>query len=103
MTTSMETLRGGRNLVTPHAAEGYAGLLVVRPGPEWQVGVIVPEVGQTIVGRGGERLYSYRTIDGASADGFTLEAGDRATLVCAGLDHSFAEWRLERAPAALAG
>lgn len=99
MTTTemrVETLRGGRNLVTPHGAEEYAGLLVVRPGPEWKVGVIVPEVGQTIVGHGGERLYAYRTIDGVAADGFVLAPGDRATLVRAGLDHSFVEWRVER-------
>ena len=96
--TGVEVLRGGRILVTPHHAADYPGLLVVRPGPEWQVWVIVPEVGQTIVGCGGERLYAYRTIDGACADGFTLEAGDRATLVRAGLEHSFVEWRLERRP-----
>lgn len=101
MTTTTEAraelLRGGRNLVTPHPASRYPGLLVVRPGPEWQVGVIVPEVGQTIEGRGGERLYGYRTVDGAEAAGFTLAPGDRATLVRAGLDHAFVEWRLERA------
>lgn len=95
--TRTETLRGGRNLVTPHAADEYPGILVVRPGPEWTVGVIVPEVGQTIVGLGGERLYAYRTVDGVTADGFILALGDRATLVRVGLEHSFAEWRIERA------
>jgi hypothetical protein len=93
----VETLRGGRNLVTPHQAEAYPGLLVVRPGPEWRVSVIVPDVGQTVVGRGGERLYAYQTIDGAEAAGFTLAQGDRATLVRAGLPNAFVVWRLERA------
>jgi hypothetical protein len=95
----VEILRGGRNLVTPHDAADYPGLLVVRPGPEWRVGVIVPEVGQTIVGRGGERLHAYQTIDGGDAQGFTLARGDQATLVRDGLPHAFVEWRLERASA----
>lgn len=95
--TRAETLRGGRNLVTPHEADAYPGLLVVRPGPEWRVSVIVPEVGQTVVGRGGERLYGYQTVDGAEAAGFTLATGDRATLVRAGLPNAFVEWRIERA------
>ena len=95
--TLVETLRGGRNLVTPHGAASYPGLLVVKPGPEWTVSVIVPEVGQTIVGLGSERLHAYQTIDGGEAVGFTLAPGDRATLVRAGLPHSFVEWRVERA------
>lgn len=93
----VETIRGGRNLVTPHRPGDYSDVLVLKPGPEWEVSVIVPEVGQTIVGRGGERLYAYQTIDGGEAAGFTLAPGDRATLVRAGLPHAFAEWRVERA------
>lgn len=92
-----ETFVGGRNLVTPHGPKLYPGLLVVRPGPEWTVAVIVPETGQTIVARGGERLYGYQTVDGGCAQGFELQEGDRATLVRSGLPFALAEWRVERA------
>jgi hypothetical protein len=88
---------GGRNLLTTHEPGAYDGLLVVRPGPLWSVAVIVPEEGQTIRARGGERVYGYETADGGRADGFELAPGDCATLVRAGLPHSFVEWRVERA------
>jgi hypothetical protein len=88
---------GGRNLLTAHDPEAYEGLLVVRPGPLWSVAVIVPEEGQTIRARGGERVYDYETVDGGQAQGFELGPGDRATLVRAGLPHAFVEWRVERA------
>lgn len=90
-------LRGGLNVVTPHAPEAYPGLLVVRPGLSWRVAVIVPQDGDTIVARGGETLYGYRTPDGGVADGFRLEPGDRATRLRSDLPWSMAEWRLERA------
>jgi hypothetical protein len=88
---------GGRNLLTPHDPEAYEGLLVVKPGPLWSVSVIVPEEGQTIRACGGEKVYGYETVDGGEAQGFELATGDRATLVRAGLPHSFVEWRVERA------
>jgi hypothetical protein len=91
-----ETLVGGRNLVTPHAPEDYPGLLVVRPGPRWTVSVIVPKDGETIVAKGGEEMYAYRTPDGAVAQGFRLQAGESATLVRSGLPHSMVEWRIDR-------
>lgn len=93
---SVEIRRGGRNVLTPHGPEQYPGLLVARPGPEWQVGVIVPEDGQTIVARGGESTYSYDTVDGGHAEGFTLGPGDRATIVRSGLPFAFVEWRIVR-------
>lgn len=92
--------RGGRNLVTTHGPESYPGLLVVKPGPDWQVWVIVPEDGQTVRAVGGERTYGYETVDGGRAEGFELRAGDRATLVRSGLPFSLVEWRIERARAA---
>lgn len=92
----LETVVGGRNVVTPHVPEDYPGLLVVRPGPRWDVSVIVPRDGETIVGKGGEETYAYRTPDGAEAQGFSLRAGERATLVRSGLSHSMVEWRIER-------
>ena len=93
----METRRGGRNLVTPHGVGDYPGINVVRPDPRWTVSVICPEPGQTIVGRGGERLYPYETVDGAPAQGFELNPGDRATLVRCDLPYFLCQWRLDRA------
>jgi hypothetical protein len=92
-----ETFRSGRNLLTPHGPESYPGLLVVKPGPEWEVFVIVPEDGATILARGGEKVYAYETSGGGHADGFELRAGDRATLWRSGLPHALVEWRVERA------
>jgi len=93
----VESRQGGRNLVTPHGPADYPGLTVVRPDPRWAVSVICPEPGQTIVAKGGERLYAYQTVDGAPADGFELRPGDQATLVRCDLPFSFSEWRLTRA------
>ena len=92
-----ETYRAGRNLVTTHGPESYPGLLVVKPGPEWEVHVIVPEDGATVLARGGERVYGYETIDGGRADGFELRPGDRARLVRSGLPLFLVEWSVERA------
>ena len=92
-----ETVIGARNLMTPHGVDDYPGLLVVRPGPGWDMAVIVPKDGDTIVGRGGELSYSYDTMDGTHAEGFNLRVGDRATLVRSGLPHFLVEWRIERA------
>lgn len=94
---SLETVRGARNLVTPHPPDSYPGFLVVRPGPGWKLWIIVPEDGQTIEALGGEETYGYVTVDGGVAQGFVLHAGDRATLVRSGLPHAFVEWRIERA------
>lgn len=92
-----ETYRSGRSLVTTHGPENYPGLLVVRPGPRWEVFVIVPEDGATVAAQGGERAYGYDTADGGHADAFELLRGDRATLVRSGLAFSLVEWRVERA------
>ncbi len=92
-----ETYRGGRNLLTTHTAEDYPGLLVVRPGSAWRSSIIVPEEGDTVVARGGEKVYAYDTVDGGHADGFELSAGDRATLVHSDLPFFLVEWRIERA------
>jgi hypothetical protein len=91
-----EVHRSGRNLLTTHGPEEYPGLLVVKPGPGWDVCVIVPEDGATIVARGGERVYGYETPDGGRAAGFELRAGDRATLARSGLPFSLVEWSIER-------
>jgi hypothetical protein len=91
-----ESYRAGRNLLTTHPPEAYPGLLVVEPGPQWDVRVIVPDDGATVVARGGEKLYAYDTVDGGHADGFELHPGDRATLVRSGLPFSLVEWRVER-------
>lgn len=93
----VETYRAGLHLVTVHPPESYPGLRVVRCGPKWLDWVIVGEVGQTVTARGGEQMYGYATVDGVKADGFTLRAGDRATIVRDGLPASLVEWRIERA------
>ena len=92
-----ETFRSGRNLLTTHGPAAYPGLLVVKPGPGWDVFVIVPEDGATVVARGGEMVYAYVTVDGGSADGFELRPGDRANLSRSGLPYSLVEWSVERA------
>lgn len=93
----VETYKAGRNLLTTHGPESYPGLLVVKPGHDWEVFVIVPEDGSTVVARGGERVYAYETVDGGRADAIELRPGDRATLVRSGLPFSLVEWRVERA------
>jgi hypothetical protein len=95
----VETVRGARNLVTPHPPDAYADRLVVKPGPGWKLFIIVPEDGQTLLARGGEEAYGYVTVDGGRAQGFTLRPGDRATIVRSSLPHAFVEWRIERAEA----
>jgi hypothetical protein len=89
------TLQSGRNLLTPHAPDRYPGLLVVKPGPEWDTFVIVPEDGQTVRALGGEKVYGYETVDGGRAEGFELAPGERATLVRSGLPFALVEWRIE--------
>ncbi len=92
----METCRSGRNVLTPHPGAAYPGVEVLRPGPEWELGLIVPAEGQTIVALGGERTYAYETVDGGRAEAFELRPGDRATLVRRSLRFAVAEWRIER-------
>jgi hypothetical protein len=92
-----ETFTAGRNLLTIHGPESYPGLLVVKPGAGWQVFVIVPDDGATVLARGGEKVYGYETVDGGRAEGFELRPGDRATLVRSGLPFSLVEWRVNRA------
>jgi hypothetical protein len=91
-----ETFRSGRNLLTPHGPEAYPGLLVVKPGPAWDVFVIVPADGAAIFARGGEKVYAYETVDGGRADGFELRAGDRAKLQRSGLPHELVLWSIDR-------
>jgi hypothetical protein len=97
--SNQESVRGGRNALTPHDAESYPGLRVLRP-EEWDLSLIVAEDGQTIVALGGEVVYPYDTIDGGHARGFELRRGDRAKLVCMGLPFEMGQWLIERAPAA---
>src|SRR5262245_15965831 len=90
-------VRGGRNLLTPHAARDYPGLEVIRPG-RWDLSLICPEVGQTVVALGGEHAHAYRTVDGGEAEAFELRPGDRATLLRRDLPFCFSEWRIVRHP-----
>jgi hypothetical protein len=94
----VETYRSGWHLLTVHPPAAYPGHGVVKGGSAWLEWVILGRVGQTVVARGGEEMYAYTTSHGVAADGFTLKAGDRATIVSAGLAASLVEWRVERAP-----
>ena len=91
-----DVFRSSRNVLTPHRPEDYPGRLVVVPGPRWEVSVICLQEGESFVARGGERIYAYETTDGARADGFVLDPGDRATLAATKLPHGLHEWRIER-------
>ena len=91
-----ETFIAGKNLHTAHPGEAYAPIRAIRPGPGWSVTILVPVEGQAFTALGGEYCRAYETPDGGRAQGFTLQAGDRATLVKAGLAHQFVEWRVER-------
>jgi hypothetical protein len=95
----VELYRSGRNLQTPHPADAYPGLRVVKPGPEWTTSIIVPADGQTVIARGGERVLAYVTPSGVRAAGFVLGAGDRARMVAWDLAASLVEWEVTRAPA----
>jgi hypothetical protein len=67
---------------------------VLRPDPRWPFFVVRPEVGETVVARGGERIYRADACDGAPVLLAELRKGDRATLVeRAG---SRARWSIER-------
>ena len=90
------TLQSSRNLLTPHGPENYPGLLVVKPGPQWDTFVIVPEDGETVVAVGGEKVYGYETVDGGRAEAFELAPGERATLLRSGLPFALVEWQIER-------
>jgi hypothetical protein len=94
--TSVEVVRGGRNVLTGHPAEAYPGLRVVRPG-KWEQSLIVPSAGQGFVALGGEKVYAYETVDGGRAHGFELRPGDQATVVSLDLPFAFAEWHIKRA------
>jgi hypothetical protein len=94
----VETYRAGWHLMTVHSPDSYPGLQVVKGGHAWLEWVILGRLGQTVVARGGEEMYGYETSRGVRADGFVLRAGDRATIVEAGLPSSLAQWRIERAP-----
>jgi len=94
----VETYRSGWHLVTVHGPEAYPDLHVVKGGSQWLEWVILGREGQTVVARGGEEMYGYETSSGERAHGFVLRAGDRATIVTAGLPASLVEWRVERAP-----
>jgi len=94
----VDVVRGSINLYTPHRSTAYPGIMVVRPGPQWTEGLMVPEEGQTIVALGGEHAYGYTTPAGGVAQEIVLESGDRATLLKVGLPHYLGEWRVERRP-----
>lgn len=95
---AVERFRSGWNLVTVHPPASYPDLEVVRPGTAWLEWIILGQVGQTLVALGGEEIYGYVTSSGVRAEAFSLRAGDRATIVRAGLPAELVEWRVERAP-----
>lgn len=92
----VETFRAARNLLTPHGPDRYPGLLVVKPDQRWEQYVIVAQDGTSFVAAGGEKVYSYRTVDGGRAQGFVLRPGDHATLSRSGFPYSLVEWVVRR-------
>ncbi len=96
--TRVETFRACRNLVTPHVEDAYPGHITYRP-PGWTMLYLCPAEGATFVARGGESTSGYALPSGVTADGFTLEPGDRATVVTwlGPQDGFLATWRVERA------
>jgi hypothetical protein len=93
-----EMFRSGRAVLTPHSIDSYPGLRVIRPG-RWDLSLILPRPGQTIVALGGERTIAYETVDGGRAQGFELREGDQAHLIRSDLEYCLAEWQIERAQA----
>ena len=67
----------------------------MKPGPEWDTFVIVPEDGQTIRAVGGEKVYGYETVDGRRAEAFEL-AGRAGDAPPPGLPFSLVEWQIDR-------
>src|SRR5262245_44795336 len=94
---AVDWYNAGQNLLTPHGPSCYPGITVVRLAPHHAESFICPEDGQTIVALGGEKIYSYQTPTGASAQGFRLHKGDRATRVRSDLPFFLCAWRVVRA------
>lgn len=69
------------SLLSPHGHADYPGVEVLRPDPRWPFVVVRPAVGETVVARGGERIYRTDACDGASVLVAELSAGDRVTLL----------------------
>lgn len=85
---------GSPSLLSPHGQADYPGVEVLRPDPRWPFFVVRPEVGDTLVARGGEQIYRTDACDGASMLVAELREGDRVTLLArAG---SRASWRIVR-------
>lgn len=82
------------SLLSPHGQADYPGVCVLRPDPRWPFFVVRPEIGETVIAQGGERIYRADGCDGASVLLAELEKGDRATL----LENTGARarWRIER-------
>lgn len=104
MPTRVDSFQGSRNLHTPHPAESYPGLRIFDAGSGWDARIICAVPGDTFVALGGEYCYAYETPDGIRARGFTLESGDRATVVGWKEETAYlADWRVERAAEDVAG
>jgi hypothetical protein len=69
------------SLLSPHGHADYPGVEVLRPDPRWPFFVVRPEVGETLVARGGEQIYRTDGCDGASVLVAELNEGDRVTLL----------------------
>jgi hypothetical protein len=82
------------SLVSPHGQADYPGVEVLRPDPRWPFFVVRPEVGATLVARGGEQIYGTDGLDGATVLVAELNEGDRVTLVAR--EGPRASWRIMR-------
>lgn len=92
------TYNANRNLLTPHRAGPYPGIQVYLPSDDWPVAFLCPKVGDSFEAMGGEFAVAYGTTSGSSADGFVLQAGDRASVVRWDDRTFLAEWHVEPAP-----
>ena len=82
------------SLLSPHGQAAYPGVEVLRPDPRWPFFVVRPEVGETVVARGGEQIYRSDGCDGGSLLVAELRRGDQVTLIDRVGAQAF--WRIER-------
>lgn len=90
------TFRGGWHPLTPHAQAAYDDVTVWRGNALYDEGCLCPENGVPFIARGGEYAPGFELTNGAVAQAFSFEPGDRVVRVRTDLPFFLAEWRVER-------